>query len=121
MAAKLIYRLKGDFFKALAHPLRIRILEVLVDGERTVGELLAETGAESSHLSQQLGILRERGIVISRREGPNVRYCAKDPRIFLLLALAKDILTDSLRETESLLADLEHLGFGRAAAPPQGR
>jgi len=57
------YQVKADFFKTLAHPARIRVLELLRDGERSVGELIPEVGLEASHLSQQLGILRRANIL----------------------------------------------------------
>ena len=55
--------IKAELFKALAHPARVRALEVLVEGEHTVGELQPLVGIESSHLSQQLGVLRRAGLV----------------------------------------------------------
>ena len=58
---------KADLFKALAHPARIRVLELLAEGERTIGELAAGTGMELSHLSQQVTVLRRAGVVDSRR------------------------------------------------------
>src|SRR5688572_10234151 len=51
-----IPRYKAEFFKALGHPIRIRALELLADGERTVSELLEQVAVEQPHLSQQLGI-----------------------------------------------------------------
>ena len=52
---------KAEMFKALAHPARVRALEVLVEGERSVGELQPLVGIELSNLSQQLGVLRRAG------------------------------------------------------------
>jgi DNA-binding transcriptional ArsR family regulator len=118
MPDRAIYRRKAEFLKAIAHPLRIRALELLVGGEKTVGQLVTGTGAEPSHLSQQLGILRTAGVVSSRREGSNVYYTARDPRIFQLLATAKAILTSSLEESGELLADLQGLGFGEPERGP---
>ena len=106
-----IYQVKADFFKTLGHPARIRILEVLSDGECSVAQLLPEVGLEASHLSQQLGILRRARIVQSRKEGSSVIYAVSDPRLFDLLAVAKAILTSTLAESEQLLADLATLEF----------
>lgn len=91
-----IPRLKAEFFKALGHPLRIRILELLADGEQSVGELLAEVEVEQSHLSQQLGILRRAGFVVARREGASVVYSVADERIAELLAVSRQMLLDML-------------------------
>lgn len=107
-----IYQVKADFFKTLAHPARIRVLELLRDGERSVGELIPEVGLEASHLSQQLGILRRANILKARKDGSTVLYSVTDNRIFELLEVAKAILTGSLAESGQLLAELETLEFG---------
>lgn len=60
--------LKAEFFKALGHPLRIRVLELLAERERPVAELLDETAVEQPALSQQLGVLRRAGFVVARRD-----------------------------------------------------
>lgn len=105
--ARPIQQLKADFFKALAHPGRIRIIEVLSDGERTVGELAEDVDLEASHLSQQLGILRRAHAVTTRKEGTTVVYALADERLADLLALAKEILLAYLTEARDLLA-VEH-------------
>ena len=65
-----LYEVKADLFKALGHPARVRALEVLAVGERSVGELQPEVGIELSHLSQQLAVLRRAGLVATRKDGP---------------------------------------------------
>jgi len=106
-----IYQVKADFFKTLGHPARIRVLELLRDGERSVGQLIPEVGLEPSHLSQQLGVLRRANMVETRKEGATVLYSVTDPRIFELLSVAKAILTTSLAGTQELLAELQTLDF----------
>jgi ArsR family transcriptional regulator len=114
-----IYQVKAEFFKTLAHPARIRILEVLRDGERPVNELIPEVGIEPSHLSQQLAVLRRANLVRSRKVGSSVLYSATEPMVFELLETAKAILTSSLTETRELLEELEGLDF--ADAPKRRR
>lgn len=97
---------KADLFKALAHPARVRALEVLVDGERSVGELQPLVGIELSHLSQQLGVLRRAGLVTSRKERSSVFYALRDPLVADLLDVAKRLLLSTLTETRDLLEDL---------------
>lgn len=97
---------KAELFKALAHPARVRTLEVLVDGERTVGELQPLVGIESSHLSQQLAVLRRAGLVGTRKQGSSVFYSLRDPLVAELLAVAKQLLLASLTQTRELLSDL---------------
>ena len=94
---------KAEFFKALGHPLRIRVLERLSAGERTVSELLEELGVEQSNLSQQLAVLRRAGLVDGRREGPKVVYALADPRIADLLVLARQMLLDMVTATRDEL------------------
>lgn len=98
-----IPQLKADFFKTLGHPIRIRILEQLVDGEQSVAALLQSIGAEQSHLSQQLGILRRAGLVTSRRDGSTVIYAIADDRIEQSLSIAKSFLLDMLTATRDEL------------------
>ncbi|HEX9258514.1 MAG TPA: metalloregulator ArsR/SmtB family transcription factor [Acidimicrobiales bacterium] len=98
--------MKAELFKALAHPARIRALEVLVERECSVGELQPLVGIESSHLSQQLGVLRRAGLVTTRREGSTVHYAVRDPLVGELLGAAKRLLVVSLAHTRDLLADL---------------
>lgn len=106
-ASRPIYQVKAEFFKTMGHPARIRVLELLRDGECTVGELIPGVGIEPSHLSQQLGILRRANIVQVRREGGAVRYSVTDARIFELLEVARAILTSSFAESSQLLAELQ--------------
>ncbi len=113
-----VYELKAEFFKTLGHPARIRILEILRDGELPVSELIPLVGLEASHLSQQLAVLRRANVVRSRRDGSTVLYTVVDPRIHQLLAVAKTIITSSLGETLDLLEELEALDFGAAAEEP---
>lgn len=101
---------KAALFKALGHPARIRCLEVLADGERSVGELQPLVGIELSHLSQQLGVLRRAGLVSSRKEGSTVFYAIKDPLLTELMAVARRFLLGSLDETRRLIAELEETG-----------
>ena len=97
---------KAEFFKALAHPLRIRILDSLRKGEVSVNELSARLTVEQSHLSQQLAVLRGQGIVVGRKEGNNVYYSIQDPEIFRLLDIAKKIFNNRLIDVRDLLAQL---------------
>jgi ArsR family transcriptional regulator len=101
-----IYRLKADFFRLLGHPARVRVLELLREGERSVGDLQLALGLDSSGTSQHLTAMRKQGVLESRRAGTSVFYRVKDPRIFQLLEVAKAILTAQLQATTALLGDL---------------
>ena len=104
--------IKAELFKALGHPARIRALEVLSEGERSVGELQPLVGIELSHLSQQLAVLRRAGLVTARKDGSTAFDAIKDPAVAELLAVAKRLLINSLTETRDLLADL-HAATGQ--------
>jgi DNA-binding transcriptional ArsR family regulator len=101
-----VYQMKAEFFRVLGHPVRVRILELLRDGERTVGDLQHELQMDSSGTSQHLGVLRKHGILEGRREGTSVYYTVRDPRIFQLLEVARQILTSSLIESQAVLGEL---------------
>ena len=104
--------IKAELFKALAHPARIRVLELLADGELSVGEMQPSVGIEMSYLSQQLAVLRRAALIVSRKDGSAVFYAIKDPAVRELLAVAKRLLINSLSETRNLLADLQDVARG---------
>jgi ArsR family transcriptional regulator len=101
-----LYKLKGEFFKTLGHPARVRILELLAVRDRSVGELLPEVGIESSNLSQQLGVLRRAGVVDARKDGNNAIYSIASPDVAELLAVARKVLTRVLSDRVAVLEDL---------------
>jgi DNA-binding transcriptional ArsR family regulator len=98
---------KAGFFRALAHPVRIRILELLVKGERSVQELQEALGLEQPVVSQQLAVLRSSNIVSGRKEGASVRYAVRDPLIGTLLETARQIFNNHLAGTRDLLRQLK--------------
>lgn len=97
---------KADFFKALGHPGRIKIIESLRSGEKTVGELQALLDEESSPASQHLALLRGKGIVSGRKDGNNVYYTVRDPGVFELLDVARGIFNAHLTDAQELLKEL---------------
>ena len=109
-----LYQAKAEFFKTLGHPARIRVLELLSERERSVGDMLPEVGVEATSLSQQLAVLRRAGLVTFRKEGSTVHYSLTSPQVAELLAVARRILTELLAGQVELLADLQ----GASPAPP---
>jgi DNA-binding transcriptional ArsR family regulator len=97
---------KAEFFKALAHPLRIRLLELLVTGERSVLELQRALAVEQPVVSQQLAVLRAKHIVRARKEGTTVRYAVGDPELGALLEVARRIFNNHLIGTRTMLQQL---------------
>jgi DNA-binding transcriptional ArsR family regulator len=99
--------LKAEFFRALAHPIRIRLLEVLVSQPDTsVQELQRKLGIDQPIVSQQLGRLRAAGIVAAAKTGTTTRYAVVDPLLEDLLRIAKQILNRRLTGVQSLLREL---------------
>ena len=94
---------KADFFKVLAHPMRIRILELLSEGEKNVNQMQALLGIEASAVSQQLAVLRGKGIVDVTKDGTKVIYSLRDPMIIELLEVARKIFNNHLITTINLL------------------
>jgi ArsR family transcriptional regulator len=99
-------KFKAEFFKALAHPLRIAVLDALRNGELGVNELCAELKVEQSALSQQLAVLRNKNIVTGRKEGLNVYYSVNDKTVFKLLDVAKQIFNNQLISVQQMLSQI---------------
>ena len=98
---------KAEFFKALAHPARIKILEMLRAGEVRVTELQEGLQIDPSGVSQHLSILRHKNIVESRKAGTTVYYRVCDAEVFELLDVARRIFNNQLINTRSTLEQLE--------------
>jgi DNA-binding transcriptional ArsR family regulator len=98
---------KAGFFKALAHPIRIRLLELLVRQDRTVQELQEALQLEQPVVSQQLAVLRANNIVSGTKTGASVRYAVRDPLIADLLEVARRIFNNHLAGTRDLLKTLK--------------
>jgi DNA-binding transcriptional ArsR family regulator len=99
--------LKARFFQALAHPIRIRMLEILVTREAKVQDLQRALGIDQPIVSQQLARLRASGIVVSRKQGTATVYAAADPLLADLLRVARTLLNRRLTGVRSLLRELE--------------
>jgi DNA-binding transcriptional ArsR family regulator len=98
---------KARFFRALAHPARIRILETLAKGDRSVQELQEALELEQPVVSQQLAVLRNQGIVTAEKQGLSVRYSLRDPAIEELLSVARRIFNNHLVDTSGMLRELQ--------------
>lgn len=107
-----LYEVKANLFKGLAHPLRIRVLEVLAraDGDEVaVTSLLAETGLEPSHLSQHLSVLRRNHLVVAERRASQVFYRLAYPQVATLLVTTRELLGQILVTNTAHLALAEVL------------
>jgi ArsR family transcriptional regulator len=98
------YKLQADLCKALAHPVRLQVLDLVSKRERTVDELADEVGVGQPNLSMHLAALRHRRLVIARRDGMNVYYKASHPKIAEACGLIQDILKDLLERDRRTVA-----------------
>lgn len=99
---------KAELFRALANPVRIRILETLrAAGSLTVGELQQRVGVEQSNISQHLATLRRGGVVVTRREGTSIWYQVADEEVFSLLDVARTLFEHQLALQEQMLANAD--------------
>lgn len=106
MSTSRLQTFKAQFFRALAHPVRIKILEILVRGDRSVQELQKALKLNQPVVSQQLAVLRNRGIVTSQKLGLSVRYSLRDPAVGQLLGVARRIFNNHLVDTRGMLREL---------------
>lgn len=106
-----LYEIKANLFKALSHPARIRVLEILSSRARPtgVGEIIAETGIEPTLLSQHLAVLKRHRVVRAERTGNAVYYELAHPSVSELLVAARAFLADTLRAQQQQLAAFESL------------
>ncbi len=111
MPAKLA-EFKAEFFKALANPLRIRILDCLRDGAKAVNEISNLLGVGATNISQQLAILRSKNLVTANKAGSNVFYEVRDPRIFKLLDVVREIFSRQLVDVRQTLRELRSEAVG---------
>lgn len=102
-----LYVAKAQLFRSLSHPVRIRILELLVVGEMPVSALRDEIGVEASSLSQHLGVLKQSGLVVSRRRSTGVAYEITDSAVAEFLGSARRVLASTMGRTRRALEHLE--------------
>ena len=106
---------KAEFFKALAHPLRISILDALREGELTVNEISQKFQVEPANASQQLAVLRNKNIVVTRKEGASVYYSVSDRTIFKLLDVAREIFNNQLVGVQNMLEEIRQQKSAKAS------
>ena len=105
-----LYEVKANLFKGLAHPVRVRVLEVLASTDTvSVTDLLADTGLEASHLSQHLSVLRRHNLVVAERRASQVFYRLAYPQVAYLLNVSRALLVEILEQTQQQLASTVNL------------
>ncbi len=113
-----LQRFKAEYLKALAHPVRISILEVLRVSELPVAEIHAQVDPAVANISQHLAVLRTARIVVARKTGPSVLYSVGDPTVFVLLDALRQIFTARLDSMQTILATEGQEPTSPDTAPP---
>ncbi len=106
MSNKSIYQLHADVCKALAHGLRIEIIDLIGDSEMGFGELAEKTGIAKPSLSQHLSVMAEKGILIQRKQGLNSYYRISTPKVTEACRLMREVLIERLEKQQLLLNSL---------------
>ena len=96
----------ADICKTFSSPKRLEIIFLLRDTEKSFGEIMDAMGVPKANLSQHLALLRERGVVTTRREGQNVYYHISNPKIIRACDLMREVLYERLAEGERLAAEM---------------
>jgi DNA-binding transcriptional ArsR family regulator len=97
-----IYNLQAEISKTLAHPLRIALLHILKDGEKTVNELVGILNASQSNISQHLALMRQRHIFKTRKKGSSIYYRVANPKISQACDIMRDVLMEQLNQKQEI-------------------
>lgn len=109
-----VYELHARVCQTLANPTRLKILNALRDQEIPVAELARRTGTSMPNLSQHLAILRQRRVVVTRRQGVTIHYRIANPKILQAFDIMRDVLFEQLHEGQRLVAAVDRARRGRA-------
>lgn len=107
MAEDIVIKMTAELLKVLGHPVRVKILRMLSQGELCVCNMIEEIDIEQSNFSQHLGILKKQGLIDSRKDGQRVIYWIAYPSVIKLLEVAEQILSEQIGHSQSLLKFLK--------------
>ena len=97
-----IYNMQAGISKTLANPIRLALLHTLRDGEKSVNELIDVLGISQSNISQHLAIMRQVGIVKTRKQATNIFYSVTNPKINQACDMVREVLIDQLSQRHEL-------------------
>lgn len=95
---KELYQSHAEMCKVFSSPTRLEILNLLRDGELTVSELIDKTKLSQSNVSQHLSIMKNKGILVSKRKGLNIYYALSNPKITKAFDIIREILIERLKQ-----------------------
>ena len=100
---KKFYELKAEIIQAAAHPIRLAIIDFLVNGEQCVCDIVEYVGAQRSNVSRHLAVMLKAGVVESRKDGLKVMYSLKTPCIVIFLGCVEETLKERMKSQAALL------------------
>ncbi len=103
---QLLFEKQAEIAKAIAHPLRIGIIDFLKDGEQCVCDIAVHIGSEQSNVSRHLSVMVKAGVLEYRKEGLKVIYKLKTPCILEFFSCIRGVLKQQVKENEKLLKAL---------------
>jgi ArsR family transcriptional regulator len=101
-----LFQMKADLCKSFSDPKRLIIINELRDGEKTVSEIVEDTGISQAVISRELGILRAKGIVRPRRDGNKIYYSISDIRICEACDIIQQVLLNNLADSRELASSI---------------
>ena len=104
-----IYELQADICKIFANAKRMEIINVLKDREVSASDLIEKIGLSKANLSQHMGVLRSKGVVLARREGLSIFYRIANPKIIQACDLMREVLLEQLREKGKMGSSFRHM------------
>jgi ArsR family transcriptional regulator len=108
MERKSLYKMHADVCKALAHAIRIEIIDVLKDKELSFGEIVNKTGVLKSNLSQHITVMVQKGILDQRKKGLHVYYKLSTPRVYEAFFIMREVLKERILRQEKLLKKIKY-------------
>jgi len=104
---KTIYSLHSNICKALAHPIRIEIIEILTDKELSFGEIQEETDTLKSNLSQHLSLMVSNGILYQRKEGLNMFFTLSSPKVAIACRIMREVLIENIDRQKEIIQNIK--------------
>ncbi len=108
MERKSLYEMHADVCKALAHAIRIEIIDILKDKELSFGEIVDRTGVLKSNLSQHISVMLQKGILDQRKKGLHVYYKLSTPRVYEAFYMMREVLKERIMKQEKLLRKIKY-------------
>lgn len=116
-----IFEMQAEICQTLANPKRLQILSLLKKGELSVGEMVKAMSIAKANLSQHLSVMRQKGILLTRREGTTIHYRLARPKITEACAIMREVLMESLEDQERLSKRMREGDKGLKASSRRGK